>query len=62
MRIRFNSKAHPRVISGDMTEDEAFDEFLGNIGEKTRDDWISQTEWNDYYSNVSFTIDNDQHF
>ena len=62
VRIRFNSKAHPRVVSGDMTDEEAFDEFLSNFGETTREDLITQTDWNDYYSNVSFVIDNDQHF
>ena len=63
IRVRFNSKSHPKVISGDITDDEAFDEFLQNLDpDKTREDLISYIEWNDYYSNVSFIIDNDEHF
>jgi len=62
LRVAYNAAAHPKVISGDITEDEAFLEFLSNFGDKNNDGQITVTEWNDYYSAVSASIDNDQHF
>ena len=62
LRVAYNGSAHPKVISGNMTEDEAFLEFLANFGDKNNDGSITNVEWNDYYAAVSCTIDNDQHF
>ena len=45
--------SHPRVVSGEITEDEAFLEFLTNFGDKNGDGCISLVEWVDYYSAVS---------
>ena len=53
---------HPKVISGEKTEDEVFLEFLANFGDKNRDGKICRAEWNDYYAAVSSSIDNDDHF
>ena len=53
---------HPKVISGDITEDEAFLEFLANFGDKNNDGTITKEEWNDYYAAVSASIDGDEHF
>ena len=53
---------HPKVISGEMTEDEVFTLFLQNFGDKNRDGKITKAEWNDYYAAVSANIDNDEHF
>merc|ERR1719424_60001 len=62
LRVAYNAGAHPKVISGEITEDEAFLEFLANFGDKNNDGNITCTEWNDYYAAVSASIDNDQHF
>ena len=45
-----------------MTEDQVFMEFLSNFGDKNGDGRISRQEWNDYYSAVSASIDNDDHY
>jgi Ca2+-binding EF-hand superfamily protein len=37
LRVAFKSNAHPKVISGEITEDEAFLEFLTNFGDKNND-------------------------
>ena len=58
----YSGAMHPKVISGEMTEDEVFAEFLGEMGDKNHDDCISRQEWNDYYAAVSANIDNDEHF
>ena len=58
----YNCSFHPKVISGEMTEDQVFLEFLANFGDKNRDGKIQRNEWNDYYSAVSASIDNDDHF
>jgi len=53
---------HPKVQSGELTEEEVFVEFLQNFGDKNRDGTITREEWNDYYAAVSSNIDNDDHF
>ncbi len=58
----YNCDFHPKVISGEMTPDEVFLDFLANFGDKNKDGKISRAEWNDYYSAVSSSIDNDDHF
>ena len=62
LRVCYSCNAHPKVISGEITEDEAYLEFLANFGDKNNDGKISQCEWNDYYAAVSSSIDNDEHF
>ena len=62
MRGIYNVSMHPKVINGTMTEDQVFLEFLTNFGDKNRDGKITKVEWNDYYSAVSASIDNDDHF
>ena len=58
----YNCSFHPKVISGEMTEDQVFLEFLANFGDKNKDGRIERSEWSDYYSAVSASIDNDDHF
>ena len=58
----YNCAFHPKVQSGEMTEDEVFLEFLANFGDKNRDGKIQRDEWNEYYAAVSSSIDNDDHF
>jgi len=58
----YNCNFHPKVQSGEMTEDEVFLEFLANFGDKNRDGKIQKDEFNEYYAAVSSSIDNDEHF
>ena len=53
---------HPKVINGTLTEDQVFMEFLSNFGDRNHDGRIERAEWNDYYSAVSSSIDNDDHY
>ena len=62
LRPIYSVSMHPKVVSGEITEDEAFLEFLANFGDKNNDGKITKTEWNDYYAAVSSNIDNDEHF
>lgn len=65
----YNAKQHPDVKSGKKTEEEVLSEFLDtfelhhslkNPNEKDRK--INIKEFNEYYNNVSASIDNDQYF
>lgn len=37
LQVAYNVSSHPKVISGEITEDEAFLEFLSNFGDKNDD-------------------------
>ena len=58
----FNASKHPKVISGEITQEQAFDEFSRNFNDHTGAGKIEQSEWNDYYAAVSASVDDDQHF
>ena len=58
----FNGSKHPKVISGEITQQQAFDEFSRNFNDHTGAGKIQLCEWNDYYAAVSASVDNDQHF
>ena len=62
LKVVYNCTLHPKVISGEITEDEAFLEFLSNFGDKNNDGKITNIEWNDYYSAVSSSIEQDENF
>lgn len=58
----FNAKSHPKVQIGEITEDQVFDQFMRNFNDHTGEGMIDFYEWNDYYSAVSQSVDNDDHF
>lgn len=65
----YNASKHPDVISGKRTEDQILMEFLEtfethhNIRNSTTPDHIvNKTEFEEYYTNVSSSVDNDQYF
>ena len=62
LRGVYNTSMHPKVQTGEMTEDEVFLEFLQNFGDRNRDGKITRSEWNEYYAAVSSSVDNDDHF
>ena len=60
LRGVFDTSMHPKRLSGEMTEDEVFAEFLQSFGDKNRDESISYYEWIEHYNALSATIDNDE--
>lgn len=53
---------HPKFQSGEKTQDQIFMEFLANFNDRNGDGKINREEWSEYYSAVSSSIDNDDHF
>lgn len=68
IKLKYNAKKHPKVISGEKTEDEVLYEFMDTFeahhydGVGTKDHDISKEEWSAYYDNVSMSIDDDAYF
>ena len=71
IRQKYNAKSHPKVISGEKTEDEILAEFLDTFEDHyadmkghadARDGKVTGGEWVEYYNNVSMSIDEDQYF
>mmetsp|Transcript_15173 Transcript_15173/g.20595 ORF Transcript_15173/g.20595 Transcript_15173/m.20595 type:complete len:194 (+) Transcript_15173:959-1540(+) len=62
LRTVYDTSQHPKVISGEMTDEEVFVQFLTSFGDRNGDGVITRQEWNDYYAAVSSNIDNDSHF
>jgi len=58
----YNCSFHPKVQSGEMTEQEVFTDFLSSFGDKNGDGQITKSEWNDHYAAISASVDNDDHF
>ena len=62
IRQVYNCSKHPKVVSAEMSEEQVFSLFIRNFNDKTNTGKIDRDEWNDYYSAVSYSIDNDDHF
>ena len=62
LKAAYAANLHPKVISGELSEDEVFLEFLTNFSDRNRDGRIHRDEWNAYYSKISSTIDVNSHF
>lgn len=65
----YNASRHPDVIAGKKTEEDILMEFLQtfethhNIMNSEAPDYIvTKEEFEEYYSNISASIDNDQYF
>lgn len=61
IREVFNCIKHPKVICGELNEDQVFAQFLKHFNDYG-DGTIERKEWNDYYSVLSSSIDNDDYF
>ena len=61
IREVFNCIKHPKIICGEMSDDQVFGQFLKHFNDYG-DGTIERKEWNDYYSVLSSSIDNDDHF
>lgn len=63
LRGVYDVSKHPKVESGEMTEDEALVLFLKTFDDQSNPDGIvSQTEFESYYAGVSAGIDSDDYF
>jgi len=62
LRGVYNASAHPKVLKGQMTEDQVFQEFLQSFADANKDGVITKQEWDEYYDSVSANIDDDEHF
>jgi len=59
----FNAKHHPKVISGEITERDALEIFVNSFdGTNIKDGRVHLDEFEDYYSNISSGIDDDEYF
>lgn len=59
LRVVYDCSTHPKVISGEMTQEEVFVQFLASFGDRNGDGVITHQEWSDYYAAVSANIDSD---
>ena len=62
LSVVFNADNHPKVISGELTNDEVFTDFLAQFGDVRGDGSITRAEWNDFYAAISAHIDCADHF
>ena len=53
---------HPKVISGEISEDEALLQFLSNFGDRDNNGRIHRDEWCKYWEGVSASVADDSHF
>jgi Ca2+-binding EF-hand superfamily protein len=58
----FDCSKHPKVISGELGQDLVFTYFLKNFNDFNGAGKIARKEWNDFYSAVSYSVDNDDNF
>lgn len=62
LKAVYNTASHPKIISGEMTFDQVWASFLANFDQGEDDDKLLRLQWNEYYSAVSASIENDQNF
>merc|ERR1712146_123494 len=63
MRGVFSARHHPKVISGEMKEEYALEIFVNSFdGSNVKDKRVHLDEFEDYYSNISSAIDDDEYF
>lgn len=58
----YASNCHPKVICGEMSEDEALLELLKHFSDKNNDGRIHRDEWNAHWQSVSERIAEEDHF
>jgi hypothetical protein len=58
----FAASLHPKVISGECSEDEVFLEFLTNFQDRNNDGRLHREDWTAYYQTISEKVPNDDHF
>jgi len=65
----YNAQKHPDVVSGKKTEDQILQEFLETFetahamrNNDTPNHVVTKEEFDEYYNNISASIDNDEYF
>ena len=58
----YKARSHPDVLAGKRTEKEVLTEFLDTFDVGTRDSSVSLAEFEDYYADISASIDDDNYF
>ena len=65
----YNAKKHPDVLQGKKTEEDVLMEFLETfethhnvINSTASDHVVTREEFEEYYNNISSSVDNDQYF
>ena len=58
----YATNMHPRVISGEISEDEALLEFLTNFRDRQNNGRIHRDEWCAHHAAIAERIGNDAHF
>lgn len=63
IRQVYNASSHPDVVAGRKTSDEILEQFMQSfqVG-KVKDNIITLSEFEDYYSTISASIDSDDYF
>ena len=62
MELSYDTRMHPEVISGAKTKAQVLREFLSQFDTIEKDGKVSQKEFEEYYKNVSASIDDDDYF
>ncbi|EPY86308.1 calcyphosin-like isoform 1 [Camelus ferus] len=62
LRGVYGGRAHPKVRSGQWTEEEVLRRFLDNFDSSEKDGQVTLAEFQDYYSGVSASVDTDEEF
>ncbi|CAH6779462.1 calcyphosin [Phodopus roborovskii] len=62
LRGVYSGQAHPKVQSGEWSEDEALHQFLDNFDTSEKDGQVTLAEFQDYYSGLSASVDTDAEF
>jgi Ca2+-binding EF-hand superfamily protein len=62
IRIAYDTSCHPDVIGGRKTSDEVLLEFMGVWEKHKKDGIVTIEEFEDYYKDISASIDRDDYF
>jgi Ca2+-binding EF-hand superfamily protein len=64
LKEKYDTSQHPKVRSGEMTREQALEEFLKNFegDDGNKDGTITREEWMDYHAGLSANVDTDDEF
>jgi len=62
IKIAYDASQHPKVMSGETTEDEVLAEFMEQWDTGVKDGKVTREEFLEYYKDVSASVDDDDYF
>ena len=62
LKVNYDVSFHPKFKSGQITKDQILNEFLAQWDTLQKDGLVSREEFEDYYKDVSASIDDDDYF